>query len=212
MAREVEMPGAEFGDLLDPGAGVVEEQQQGPVAQGEATVAGKAPEQLLHLVALEEVRLGGCGSLHGDGRDALADLEHLRLPAGDVVEQGVQGRQALVAGPDVVAALVLQVAEEPEDPFEAEVCNGELGDLRSLVLGDVAQQQPDGVPIAAHRGRAQPLHRDQMVEEERVDQRPERLLAGHGVAGHGVPADQAGRAKVSNRWLASASSCGVIVR
>jgi hypothetical protein len=99
----------------------------------------------------------------------------------------VQGRQALVAGPYVVAALVFQVAQEPQDPFEAQVCDVELGDLRSLVLGSEAQQEPDGVAVAAHRGRAQPLHRNQVVEEEGLDERPERLWAGHG-----VPADHAG--------------------
>jgi hypothetical protein len=45
-----------------------------------------------------------------------------------------------------------------------------------------------------------------MVDEEGVDQGAERLSAGHG-----MPADHAGWAKASNRWLASASSWGVIV-
>ena len=129
------MPGPQVGDLLHPCPGVVEEQEQGAVSEGEAARPGQVPEQGLDLVALEEVRLGGCRPLHGDGRDLLADAEHLRLPAGDVVEQGVQGRQALVAGADVVGAVILQVAEEAEDPLEAQVLDAELGDLRSLVLG-----------------------------------------------------------------------------
>ena len=168
---------------------------------------GRCWSSASHLVAFEEVRLGGRCPLHGDGRDLLADAEHLRLSGGDVVEQRVQGRQALVAGPDVVVAVVLQVAQEAEDLFEAEVLDVELGDLRSLVLGHEAQQEPDGVAVAAHRRRPQPLHRDQVVEEEGVDQRPERPRAGHGFA-----SDHAGSAKASNRRLASASSWGVMVR
>jgi len=39
----------------------------------------------------------------------------------------VQGRQALVAGADVVGAVVLEVAQEAKDPFEAQVLDGELG-------------------------------------------------------------------------------------
>ena len=39
MLAEVEMPDAQVGDLLHPCPGVVEEQQQGPVPQREASVA-----------------------------------------------------------------------------------------------------------------------------------------------------------------------------
>ena len=168
---------------------------------------GQASQQRLHLVAFEEVRLGGCCPLHGDGRHLLADAEHLRFPPGDVVEQGVQGRQTLVAGADMIVAVVLQVAEEAEDLLEAQVLEAELRDLRSLLFGDEAQQEPDGVAVAAYRRRPQPFHRDQVVEEEGVDQRPERPRPGHGFAG-----DHAGSAKASNRRLASASSWGVMVR
>ena len=76
-----------------------------------------------------------------------------------------------------------------------------------LSSADEAQQEPDGVPVAAHRGRAEPLDRDQVVEEKGVDDRPERPPPGHG-----FPADHAGSAKASKRRLASASSCGVMVR
>ena len=95
---------------------------------------GRRCSSACDLVAFEEVGLGGCCPLHGDGRHLLADAEHLRFSAGDVVEQGVQGRQALVAGADVVVAVVLQVAQEAEDPLEAQVLEVELGDLGSLVL------------------------------------------------------------------------------
>ncbi len=64
-----------------------------------------------------------------------------------------------------------------------------------------------GVPVAAHRGRAEPFHRDQVVEEEGVDGRPERPLPGHQ-----FPSSQAGSAKASKRRPASASSWGVMVR
>jgi hypothetical protein len=67
----------------------------------------------------------------------------------------VQRRQALVAGPDVVVTVVLQVAQEPEDVLEAQVLEAELGDLGFLLLGDEAQQQPDGRAPAKLIG---PLH------------------------------------------------------
>jgi hypothetical protein len=127
--------------------------------------------------------------------------QHLRLPAGDVVEQGVEGGQALVASAYVVVALVLQVAQEPDDPLEAEVVEAEPADPGPLVLGHEAQQEPDGVPVAAHRRRPQALDGDQVVDEEGVDHGAEEPGLGHGLV-----ADHAGWAKASKRRLASANS------
>lgn len=62
----------------------------------------------------------------------------------------VQGGQALVAGPDVIVAFVFQVAQEAQDLLVAEIGQFQLGDLDSLRLRQVAQQQPDGVAVAAH--------------------------------------------------------------
>lgn len=96
------------------------------------------------------MRLRGCRSLTWDRCHPLAYAEHLRLPAGDVLEQRVQYRQALVPRPDVIATVVLEVTEEAEDTLEAQVIDGELGDLRSLVLGYKAQEEADRVPVAPH--------------------------------------------------------------
>ena len=79
--------------------------------------------------------------------------------------------------------------------------------LQPLSAATNSRQQPDGVAVAAHRGRAQALDGDQVVGEEGVQDRPERLAVGHRAA-----SAQAGSAKASNRRLASASSSGVIVR
>jgi len=55
---EIEMSDSQVGHLLSPCPGVVEEQQQGAVSQGEASYPRELSEQRLDLVALEEVRLG----------------------------------------------------------------------------------------------------------------------------------------------------------
>ena len=198
---------AQVGNLLGPRPGVVEEQQQRPVPQGESPIAGQASEELLDFVAFEVARLGRSGSLHRDGHHPLTDSEHLWVTAGDVVEEGVQCRQALVAGSGVVTSVLFQVAEEAEDALEAEVTDVELGDLGALVGGDEAQQESHGVSVAAHRRWAETFHRDQVVDEERVHERAERRSVGHVVA-----SVQAGSAKTSNRRFASASSSGVMVR
>jgi hypothetical protein len=151
--------------------------------------------------------LGWRRSLGGDGGHPLAHGEHVGLACGDVVEQGVQGSQALVAGADVVAAVVLEVAQEAEDPFEGQVLDAEPGDLGALVVCDEMQQEPYRVAIAAHRRPAQSLHGDQVVDEEGVQERPERPRPGHGCA-----CTKVGAAKASNRRFASVSSWGVMVR
>ena len=78
--------------------------------------------------------------------------------------------------------------------------------LQPFVGGDEDQQQPDRVAVAAHRGRPQPLDRDQVVDEERMQRAAP--AAGSVMA----RLRHAGSAKASNRRLASASSPGVMVR
>ena len=137
----------------------------------------------------------------------LAGGEHVRGASGDVAEQAVQGGQPLVAGAGLVAPVVLEVAQERHDPVEGEVVKGQAGDLAALVGRDEHQEQPHGVAVAAHRGGAQALDRDQVAGEEGVQDRAEGLGLGHRAAWV-----QAGAAKASNRRLAWSSSCGVIVR
>ncbi len=78
-------------------------------------------QQALDLVAFEEPGLGGCDAFRRDGGDPLADAEHLGFARGDVVEQGVHRGESLVAGADVVAAVLFEVAQESDDPLEGEV-------------------------------------------------------------------------------------------
>ena len=105
-----------------------------------APAPGQAFEQCLDLVAFQEVGLRWCSSLRWDGGHLLADAEHLGFTGGDVLEEDVQGRQTLVASPDMIGPVVLQVAEEGEDALERQVIDVELCDLLPLVLGHEAQQ------------------------------------------------------------------------
>ena len=172
------MLGAQVGGFLGAGAGVVEEQDQRAVPQREPAVAGQVAQEVFDLVAFEEPGFRRGGALGRDGRDLLAGGEHLRCASGDVVEQAVQGGQPLVAGAGVVAAVVLEVAQERHDPVEGEVGERQPGDLAALVGRDEHQEQPDGVAVAAHRGGAQAFDRDQVAGEEGVQERAERLGAG----------------------------------
>ena len=113
---EVEVLDAEVCGFLDAGAGVVEEQDQRPVAERVAPSVGEAVKELLDLVELEEPRFRWRDAFGGDRRDALADGEHLRGAGRDVFEQGVDHRESLVAGPGVVSAVLFEMAQERDDP------------------------------------------------------------------------------------------------
>ena len=86
--------------------------------------------------------------------------------------------EPLVAGAGVVAAVLLEVAQERHDPLEGEIADGQPGDLRALVRREEHEQQPDRVAVAADRGGSQAFDGDQVVDEERVQERPERRLGG----------------------------------
>lgn len=135
MLPELEISRPQFGDFVCPGPGVVEEQDQGVVALGEAAGPGQVLQQFLHFVAFQKVRLGRRHPFHGDGRNPLAGAEHRRLPAGHVLEQGVQGCQTLVARAHTVVAVIFKVAQESQDVFKGQVIKTEFGDLGSLLRG-----------------------------------------------------------------------------
>src|SRR5579875_417734 len=55
---ELQVPRPEVGHFLCPGAGVVEKQQERPVAEGEAASAGEAGKEVLDFVELQKPSLG----------------------------------------------------------------------------------------------------------------------------------------------------------
>ena len=207
MLAEIEVPDPQICSLSDPRAGVVEEHEQGPVPQCEAARARQTGEERLDLFTLEEARLGWRHPLHRDRRHLLADREHLQRSPGDVLEEAVECGESLIAGAGAVVAIHFEVAEEPLDPIEREIGERKPGDRAPLVPRDEHEQEPDRVPVAADRGRPEALHRDEVVDEERVEQGPERR-----VIALGTGSVQAGSANASKRRFASSSRAGVTVR
>src|SRR2546422_482338 len=124
-------------------------------------------------------------------------VQHLREPPGEVVEEGVEACDALIPCPDLIMALVLQVADEAKHALEAEISSREPGDLAPRVLRDEAEKQPEDIAIAAHRCRAEALHCEEPIGEECMDERTE------GGRDHGAPSSRADAAKRSKRRFAS---------
>ncbi len=112
MLAEVEVSDPQVGHVLCPGPAVVEEHHQGPVSKGEGPVARQPAQQLFDFVTFEELGLGRRSALHGDRCDPPADTKQLRRAGGDVIEERVDGGEALVAGPDVVVPVDLEVTKE----------------------------------------------------------------------------------------------------
>jgi len=73
----------------------------------------------------------------------------------------------LVTGADVVAPLLLEVSQEPDDPLECKIAEDKPGGLAPVVRCDEEQERPDCVAIASHRGWPQSLHRDEVMNEKR---------------------------------------------
>jgi hypothetical protein len=203
---QLEVLDAEVGHLLDASTGVVQEKEEHAIAECVAPAGRQSREEGADFVALQEVGFRRSGPLAGDGRYALADREQLRISAREVLEEGVDGRQALVASPDVVAANLLQVPQEPKDSLEGQVLDDQPRDPGLLVRCYELQKKSQRVPIAADGGRPQAFEGDQVIDEERVEGLTEWLRC------HGDTSRRIGPAAASKRRLASQRSSSVMVR
>ena len=209
---EVDVAVAQPGQLADPQSGGDGDLDQGVVASsGDGRSVG----------GIQECGDLGCGQV-GDVGAALAPLGRDGQHPGDrpgvfgvlhggVGEQGVHGGQAGVAGGDAVAALFLQVVQEPADQVGVELADVD-GVRRGAGGGhDVTQEQPPGVAVGGDGVGAGADLSDQSGGEER--------LQGGCEPGHRDPARRAGPAGRDgagwwwvSRSAAAASSSLVPVR
>jgi hypothetical protein len=170
VVAKIEVFDAKIGSLLSTRAGVVEEEDEDPVPQSQATVARQVVEEILHFVAFKESRLCRSHTLHRHGRHALAHDEHFWCSPSDVLEQAVHGGQALIARTNVVPPVNFEMLEKADDPFEREVAKCKARDLAMLVSISELKGETDRVAVAAYRGGTQTLDGDQVVDEERMQE------------------------------------------
>ncbi len=96
------------------------------------------------------------------------------VAVGGVVEQGPDGGEAGVAGPDADASFVLEVVEEVADERRVDVVEGEAARrLAGAGLG-VAENLAPRVPVGGDGVRAGLLLGSETVGEERLEQRSDR--------------------------------------
>jgi len=133
MLTELKVLYAQVGDLLDPSTRVVKEEQKRAVTKRESAATWEMVHKVLDFIAFEEVRFGRSHPLHGNGCHALTNAKHLGCSAADVLEETVDGGQALVAGADVVGTVSLEVAQKADHPVEGEIVEAETRDFATAV-------------------------------------------------------------------------------
>ena len=141
---------AQVRDLLDAGAGVVEEKQQNPVAKREPTEGGQAIEEHLNLLARDEVRVGQWRALGRNGGDLLAEVQGLRAAPAEVLEERAKCCEPLVARRDAVMPVLLHVPQKCEYPLEAEILELQPADGPARIVRDERKEEPQRVAVATN--------------------------------------------------------------
>jgi hypothetical protein len=170
---ELHVGAAQAGQLAGAQPGLDRDQQQGVVAPAGPGGAVGGIEQRVDLALVEEGDERAVKALRGDREHALDVRGVLGVAVGGEAKQRVDRRQPGVAGAHAVAALVLEVVEEPGDETGVEVADVEsAGRLAELALG-VGEQQPEGVAVGGDRVWASVTSADEPVAEERLQRRRE---------------------------------------
>ena len=151
-------------------AGLDTYQQQCPVTPaGPRREVGSLQERI-DLSLVEEGDLLPFVALARDRQDPLAVEGVGWLAQRHVSEEGVNGRQADVAGADSVASLGLQPLEEPTDKRGVDVLEHQIaGGLDELSCRE-AQQEAEAVAVAGDGVGARAALGEQVVDEERLEQ------------------------------------------
>src|SRR5207248_7786483 len=109
----------------------------------------------------------------------------------EVVEEGMDGRQARVPAPGAVAAGFLKVIEEVADEGRVQILEGQLRrGLPQSLLGE-SQEQAESVPVSRDGVRAGPTLPQETVGEEGLHQTGEVRVGAHGSISFGLSSRRA---------------------
>jgi len=101
--------------LLCPHACVVEQSEQGIIALSEGSLAVDLTEYFLHLLPFQVFRHASGPALEGNRKDGLALCQMARIGRGEVMKEGMDRSQSVVAGVDAIVPLAFQMIEEAAD-------------------------------------------------------------------------------------------------
>src|SRR5208283_1333958 len=185
-------------------AGVVQQEEQGAIPNGEPSLARHVGEKRLDLVTFEITGLRRLRSLRRDGCDPLGLAKQFRRLRPDIDEERVQHRQPMVPRSDAIAALGFEMGEEFPHVVRSEVGQRQLADRPMGRLGEEEEKQPDSVAVAANGGLREPFLCFEMVLEELVDQAADGR--------HGRAPIDIGAANVWKRSAATSINSAVMVK
>ena len=204
--QKLQMPDAEVRGLLDARAGVVQHEEERAIAFSGPRTGREAGKEGFHLAAVHVTGLRRRYAFGGHAEDPLRGRHALRHPIADVRKEGAQHRQPMVSRAHVIVSIRFERPEEGQDAVGGQGAQGERNHGPADVLRDKAQEEPHPVAIARDGRRTESLRHRQIVDEERMENLPERERR------HGRLPVRSGRASCSNRLLASARRSAVIVR
>ena len=198
----------EVDELLDTGSGVVEQQQQRPVAATGDRVDGL--EESEDFVVVEVLDLWMFEASGSQLANPAAALQMLGSYGGDVAGEGLDGCEPVISGARTTVALGFEGVEEREDDLDVERGVVELIGAAAESVGRVTQEQLERVPVGQHRVPADMPLDDQVFLEEVLDE----SLEGHNRPACALHDGTSSRARVqcSKRAPACSSSPPLAIR
>ena len=137
-------------DLLGPGGGVIEEHEDGEIAD---TVGGRRcglGEQSLQLPAAKVLRLFTDGPLAGDGKNDFSVSFKFRGVDGKISEEGMNGVQSQIPSEGRVAAPVriFEIFEKREDGFGVEIPDAQMAAVR-MAGSEIEEQKFERIAVTS---------------------------------------------------------------
>lgn len=123
-------------------------------------------EHRADLVTLEIFDGLSSGSLDGDGKKTLAQLEMLGVRSRDETDKGVDGGQSCVARRRFVVSLGLQMIQEGDESLGSQMHEVEFYDGTPMARSKEAKEKYKSVAVALNGMRAEPPGEGHMLEKE----------------------------------------------
>ena len=176
---EVNVSAAQPGELGDSQPGLDGDHQQGVIAPADPAVAVGSGEQGVDLFGFEEGDVGALGAFGGDGEHPSDQRGVFGVFQRRVSVEGVDGRQAGVAGSDAVVTVSFEMVQEGPDERGVEIVEVEIARRPSGSLRGETEQQTERVSVGGDGVAAGSFLVDESLGEEAFQGGGER---GHGSA------------------------------
>lgn len=150
---EIDSREPEVGHLLGAGAGIIKEGKNAEIPETIGRRQDRLSENQVQFLSIESGRGERRGAFDGNGQDSFGLRFQRGMKERGVSEEGLNGRQALVAGGNGIFPMLFQILKEIQDRFHVDLLDGQPG--RRTVMGtEVGNQKLEGVPVTFDGVRA----------------------------------------------------------